>query len=247
MSNPKIHLEFQQALLEIYERYRPSSHSFFLHLANCRTADLLACGLLDEFYKRYQSAMHATRVMAYFLPHLDVLELRMRKLHILADDDGNSQGDSHQFQLRRTWTFMLGRSPLMADHELGELDQLKMHLDPTTAEFVAQVQELYPRSLGAWVLVEGLAHDWIGALLRALKVHFLGVERTDYFTENYSSGVEVRHAAESLEIVSLVLSRKPELFDRTLSSAMKMAEALNSLWSGLDGLLTKIPSDVPTQ
>jgi hypothetical protein len=194
--------------------------------------------ILDELYKRYQAAMHATRVMLYFLPNLDSVELRARKLRIIADDDGIPGGDSHHCQLRRTWEYVLGRKPLLEDDTFGELDDLIPLLDSATANFVLKAKMLYPKSLGPWLLVEGLAHDWIGALLNGLRVHFPGVDNTPYFVENYASHLEIRHAEESIDLASAVLLRKPQLIEETLNGAREMGEALNLLWEGMDGVLT---------
>lgn len=76
--------------------------------------------VLDELYTRYQAAMHATRVMGYFLPHLDSIDLRIAKIRVLADDDWVEGGDSHHAQLRRTWVTMLGREPTMSDKDFGD-------------------------------------------------------------------------------------------------------------------------------
>lgn len=239
-STPDVIQRFHVALSELHDRYRPSKHPFFSHLATCQTGQLKAPGILDEFYRRYQAAMHATRAMVYFLPHLDAIQFRIRKLHILADDDGISGGDSHHCQLRRTWEFLLERQPLIDDDTFGELNDLIPLLDSATANFVLKTQSLYPKSLGPWLLVEGLAHDWIGALLNGLIVHFPGVEKTAYFIENYTSHLEIRHAEESIELASAILSRKPQLIDETLHGAAEIGGALDLLWGGMDRLVMPI-------
>ena len=181
--------------------------------------------------------MHACRAMGYFLPHLDTIGLRVIKVKILAEDDALANGDTHHYQLRRTWTFMLGRLPLMQDEEFGELDDLCLRLDSSAASFVELVQTIFPQSLGPWVIVEGLSHDWIGALLHSLEAHFPGLGETDYFTQNFSNCVEIKHAAESLEAAASVLRSRPELLDETLNGAVKMAEGFDSLWSGFNDTL----------
>ena len=125
----------------------------------------------------------------------------------------------------------------MEDDAFGDLNELKGHLDPATAAFVSLVQDVYPRSLGPWVMVEGLAHDWIGALLAGLTPHFASIGDTDYFTQNFSNCLEEKHAQEALDVTSSVLIRRPELLEGTLEGARKMSEGLDALWSGLEGLL----------
>src|SRR5437879_5601102 len=104
---------FRCTIALLCKKHKPSNHPFFARLANQETEELWSSGFWDELYKRYQAAMHATRTMGYFLPHLDTIALRVRKLHILAEDDGLPKGDTHHYQLRRTWTAMLGRPPAM--------------------------------------------------------------------------------------------------------------------------------------
>jgi hypothetical protein len=235
-----IEAALRESIAELMELYRPSRHSFFSLLAEYPTAKLHARGLLDELYLRYQAAMHATRVMVYFLPHLDDVESRTLKLQILTDEDGVSDGDSHQYQLRRTWAVMLGRAPLAKDEIFGELSDLRKELDPRTTEFVSLVEEIYPLSLGPWVIVEGLAHDWIGALLQSLTPHFPGIGATDYFRENYTSCLEEKHAQHSLDTTLRVITRRPELLEETIDGARKMGQGLNNLWTNLESLLTGV-------
>ena len=231
---------FCERIASLRNEHLPSRHPFFAELANCPTERLLSPGILDELYRRYQAAMHASRSMGYFLPHLDVVSLRVRKLHILAEDDGIEGGDTHHYQLRRTWTTLLGRPPVYEDHEFGDLDSLKIAVDSSTASFISLVQEHYPRSLGPWVMVEGLAHNWIGALLNGLTPHFPRVGETAYFTENYFNGIELNHAKEAMEMTLLVLDRRPALLEETLAGAERMAEGLDALWSGLQAILSPI-------
>jgi len=228
---------FHKVIADLGIKHRPSRHSFFSRLAAYPTAELHSPPVLNELYKRYQSAMHASRAMGYFLPHLDTIALRIRKLRILADDDGIPGGDTHHFQLRRTWTSMLGCPPLMKDDEFGELDDLKKCLDPMTTAFVTLVQEIYPQSLGPWVMVEGLAHDWIGALLTGLIPHFEAIDSTDYFMENFSNCLEEKHAQEALDVTSIVLCHRPELLEETIEGARRMGEGLDMLWSTLESVL----------
>ena len=190
---------FRAEASALWEQYRSSKHPFFSRLKSSPTAVIRSPAFLEELYKRYQGAMHASRSMAYRMPHLDAIDLRMAKFKVLADDDGAANGDSHHYQLRRTWTEMLGHPPAMTDDEFGDLDELRKVLDPATAQFVSLCQELYPHSLGPWIMVEGLAHDWIGALQNGLYPHFPGLEKSDYFRENYANCIEVKHCRRILE------------------------------------------------
>lgn len=226
-------------LAELIGKYRSSRHPFFARLANYPSQKLRDGMLLDDLYARYQAAMHATRVMLYFIPHLDNVDLRIVKLRILTDEDGAADGDTHQFQLRRTWEFMLGRPPRITDAEFGELDELKGKLDTATASFVELTKEIYPLSLGPWLIIEGLAHDWIGALLQGLTPHFPGIEATDYFRENYTNCLEERHASESLDVTVKVLHKRPDLLEETVNGAQRMGEGLDAFWSGLENLLSQ--------
>lgn len=228
---------FRSQITELLECHRPSKHPFFARLTAASSILVRSAEFLDELYKRYQGAMHATRVMVYFLPHLDSIDLRVRKIKVLMDDDAGKDGDTHHYQLRRTWTVMLGRPPKATDEEFAELHDLVRVVDPDTAQFVLRAKVLYPSSLGSWLMVEGLAHDWIGALLGSLLPHFPGINETDYFRENYSNCLEIQHASESLESVCLVLGRRPNLVQETISGAKEMGQALDALWSGFDRLL----------
>lgn len=181
--------------------------------------------------------MHATRVMVYSIPHLDTIDFRMAKLRVIADDDGDPNGDSHHYQLRRTWTYLLGESPEMKDSDFGGIDLLVKKLDPSTAKFILKVQEIYPKSLGPWVMIEGLAHNWIGALNNSLSSHFPEISNTDYFIHNYSNEIEVKHAFESLNITCALLAQRPTLLKETLVGAKEMGDFLNILWDGLYDLI----------
>ena len=228
---------FRAEVSALWERFRSSKHPFFDRLKSSPAAVVHSPMLLEELYKRYQGAMHASRAMAYRMPHLDAIDLRMAKFKVLSDDDGASNGDSHHYQLRRTWSAMLGHPPKLTDDEFGELDQLKKTLDPKTAQFVSLCKELYPRSLGPWIMVEGLAHDWIGAFLKGLSPHFPGLEKSDYFRENYGNRIEIRHAQEALNTTIKVMIIRPELVDETLDGAVSIGKGLNIFWSGMDELL----------
>jgi hypothetical protein len=55
-----------------------------------------------------------------------------------------------------------------------------------------------------------------------------------YFADCFSQGVEERHAEESLEVTSMVLRGRPELYSETVLDARLMAEALDGVWRRLD-------------
>jgi hypothetical protein len=72
--------------------------TFFATLANAPREVVQNKGFLNEFYHRYQSAMHATRAAVYNAPYLNAPTLRQRKIDILADDDAIG-GISHHKHL----------------------------------------------------------------------------------------------------------------------------------------------------
>lgn len=230
---------FRTQVVDLLDRHRPSRHPFFARLAAAPRDVARDPEFLEELYKRYQAAMHASRVMVYFLPHLDSIDLRVRKVKVLLDDDAGEHGDTHHYQLRRTWTTMLGRPPRVRDDEFGDLDTLISVCDVDTSRFIWMAKALYPASLGAWVTVEGLAHDWIGALLNSLLPHFPNLEDTDYFQQNYNNKIELEHAEEALDTVCLVLARRPNLQHETIHGVEEMGRALDALWSGFDRLLSQ--------
>lgn len=227
---------FAAALAELLERHRPSRHGFFARLAAAPRDVVAAPNLLGEIYLRYQAAMHATRAMVYFLPHLDRPSLRMRKCRIYQDDDGLPGGDTHHHQLARAF-LNLGAAVPIGDDEFGDLDDLLRRLDRKTGQFVRLVQMVYPRSLGPWCIVELQSDDWMRALAGALAAHFPSIVREPYFADVFADRVEERHGQEALEITTLVLSEKPHLLEPTLADARTMAAAVDELWTGLDRLL----------
>ena len=229
---------FRDALDKLYESHLPSKHPFFKHLAAFPTEKFHSPALLGELYRRYQAAMHATRVMVYHLPYLDNISLRSRKLKILIDDDGLQGGDTHHSQLSCAFAH-IGAELGMEDDQFGNLDELKKSLDPMTSNFVSLVQELYPKSLGAWCIVEMLSNDWMIALMRGLAVHFPSIKNEPYFAECFAQGIEDQHAQESLALTSIVLAHSPELLEQTIEGARTMAVALDNFWSGLENLLTE--------
>lgn len=232
--------EFGATLSWLRAQHLPSQHSFFSSLAHAPRSFVMDPRFLNELYRRYQAAMHSTRVMAYFLPHLNTVALRAEKVAFLIDADALPRGDSSHLQLRRSWTSMLGRDPLATDAEFGDLDSLSRSLDRSTQTFVSGVQALYPKSLGAWLIVESLRADWTGALMKSLQCHFPGIDNSDYFLAHCAANDESRPAACARQLTSAVLERRPELVGETVYGAEMMSHALDALW---DGFLTLLPRD----
>jgi len=224
------------SLERLCEEYRPSRHAFFPALRGAPSSALRDPDVLGELYLRYQAAMHATRVMVYFLPHLDSPPLRARKLRIFIDDDGLQGGDTHHAQLARLFRRIGGRLPL-ADDEFGDLEPLARRLDPGTARFVEKVSDLYHRSLGPWCIVELVSDDWMRTLADGLAVHHPAVREEAYFAECFQGHVEERHGQEALALTELVLSARPQLLEETLAGAREMAQSLDGLWSSLESVL----------
>ena len=227
---------FHSVLDELYKEHMPSKHPFFSHLAKFPPEKLRSPTLLGELYLRYQAACHATRVMAYYVPHLDSPALRVRKLRIISDDDGLENGDTHHYQLSRAFVHM-GANLIIEDEKFGNLEDLQKILDPTTASFVSSVQTLYPKSLGPWCVIEMFADNWMRALMNSLSICFPDIQKEPYFSECFSQGVEERHAQEALELTSIILIHSPELLKPTIEGARLMATKLDMLWSGLENLL----------
>lgn len=237
-SVPLVIEAFRVCMAEIAAAHPPSRHRFFGHLERIDGATLCSPAVLGELYTRYQAGMHATRAMVYHLPHLDTPALRRRKLQIFIDDDGLPGGDTHHHQLGRAFA-EAGAAPRLGDDDFTEMGPLATRLDPATARFVQEVELLYPRSLGAWCMVEILSDDWMRAFAHGLSRHLPALPQQPYFADCFTHGVEERHAAESLAVTELVLLRRPELLERTVEDAARMARALDHLWEGLDTLLTE--------
>jgi hypothetical protein len=229
-------VEFRGAIAALVEKHRPSRMPFFAHLARlppARAADPL---LLGRIHLNYQAAMHATRAAVYLLPHLDSPQLRKRKLQIFIDDDGLPGGDTHHYQLTRTFR-NLGAEGLLDDEEFGEPALLRRRLEAETAEFVRLAPLLYARSLGPWCVVEVMSVDWLRAFADALAAHFPSVRNEPYFADCFGEMVEERHAAEALGVTEAVLAARPELLAETLDDGALMAEALDGVWIHLDRIV----------
>jgi hypothetical protein len=227
---------FRSAIEEIAEDHEPSRSPFFQRLRNLPTAIARDPELLGQIHLVYQAAMHATRAAVYYLPHLDSPELRKRKLRIFIDDDGLPGGDTHHYQLTRAFK-NIGAKFQLGDEDFGDPGELCRHLDAETAKFVQLATTLYARSLGAWCVVELMSDSWMRLLADALSAHFPDMPNEPYFAECFSQGVEERHAEESLEVTSMVLRGRPELYSETVLDAKLMAEALDGVWRRLDTIV----------
>src|SRR5271167_2494475 len=227
---------FPVAISMLAEQHRPSRMPFFRHLANLPFLVASDPTFLGQIHLIYQSAMHATRAAAYYLPHLNSPALRKRKLQILIDDDGLPGGDTHHYQLTRAF-LNIGAKSVLQDEEFADLEELCCHLDSETMHFVRLARELYRRSLGPWCAVEVLSVDWMRALGGALSIHFPQFIREPYFKECFSQRVEERHAEESLTVTEMVLRARPTLLPETLRHARMMAKALDGLGLHLDRIV----------
>ena len=238
MKNNKLEELFNFKIQNIYNTYLPSKHSFFLNLSQFPHEKLRSPKLLGNLYLRYQSACHATRVMIYKVPYLESPSLRNRLVRIIADDDNVELLNSHHYQLSRLFA-KLGAEILTEDEEFGDLNKLKTILDRKTSLFVSLVQDLYPRSLGAWCVIEMFADNWIQALMDSLTPCFPEIHKEEYFNTCLEQDLEKIHSREALDLTNIVLQNHPELLDSTIDDALVMAKGLNMFWTGLDDLLEK--------
>jgi hypothetical protein len=220
----------------IVEEHRPSRMPCFGRLAALPGSVVADPSFLGQIHLIYQSAMHATRVAVYYLPHLDSPALRKRKLRIFVDDDGLPDGDTHHYQLTRAF-LGIGAKCVLDDEEFGEPGELCHYLEAETANFVRLAPTLYARSLGPWCAVEMMSVDWMRALVDAFSVHFPHFKHEQYFADCFLQKVEERHGAEALEVTRLVLKARPELLRQTLHDAKLIAEALDGVWAHLDRIV----------
>ena len=238
--------EFPDAMTAMLEGHRPSRMPFFERLAAMPRSVASDPSFLGQLHLIYQSAMHATRVAVYYIPHLDTPALRKRKLQILVDDDGLPGGDTHHYQLTRAFG-NIGAKCMLEDEKFGDPDELCRYLDEQTARFVTLAKRLYSRSLGPWCAVETMSVDWMQALAEALSVHFPQFKHEPYFKECFSHRVEERHATEALEVTQLILRARPELLAETLGDAETIAEALDGVWTQLDRIVQNANAGFHTQ
>jgi hypothetical protein len=241
LTSQKADQMFYRVLDELSQRYLPCAHPFFDKLARFPCEKLCSPRLLGELYLRYQAVCHATRVMIYHLPYLDSPDLRIRKLRIISDDDGIANGDAHHYQLSRAFAH-IGAAPVIRDEEFGSLYALQKILDPYTAHFLALVQDLYPRSLGPWCVIETFSDNWMRALKESLSACFPSIKEEPYFADCFDQGVEERHAQEALELTGTILARFPESLEETIEGARQIATGLDGFWSSCSICITSAGS-----
>ena len=219
-------------------QFRPDNHVFFQNLKKMPKKIIESPPLLNSLYLNYQAAMHATRVMVYFLPGLNSPMLRKKKLQIFIDDDGLPGGDTHHYQLSRLFK-NIGADDLLCDEDFGDLGCLKVLVAKKVACFIETVERLYTKSTGAWCVSELFSENWLKAFCDSLSVHFSGVSKEPYFYDCFSEGVEERHGDEALDITLELIRRENTLTSSILAHADEMAQAFSLLWDGLDFCLSQ--------
>lgn len=229
---------FRLNMQMIEATHRPAMVPFFMRLAGLPSDAALNADLLGRIHLTYQAAMHATRAMVYFLPHLDSPELRQRKLEIYKADDGSAHGVSGHYQLTALFR-NLGARLRLEDEKFGDLERLSAVLDSRTADFVRTVRRIYAHSLGPWCIVEVLSAGWKQALMEAFAVHAPQVRAEPYFKMGRIATGAASQAPNPLDLVALVLSQRPDLLDQTVADAWAMARALDLIWDALDDLVTR--------
>ncbi len=232
-------LKVKESIQMLVKENLTSKHPFFSNLSRSPYELISSSQVLGQLYLRYQAGMHASRVMIYFLPNLNSPELRKKKLTFYIDDDGQPGGNNHHYQLKQVFE-NLGAAIPISDEEFSDLDELKLLLDCKGTEFVSLLQRLYPRSLGAWCVVEMLASDWMHAFYNSLYEHFPSISKEPYFEECFSNNVEERHGEQALDTTLLVLEKKPELSESMLIDAREMAKGLSYLWDSLNDCFSHI-------
>lgn len=242
MNNDRLGSEFLDRMHAAAALHRPSDARFFSRLAELPAHIAKSPDLLGDLHLAYQGAMHATRAAVYFLPNLDSPALRQRKLQIFIDDDGLPNGDTHHYQLTRAFTH-IGARLRMDDEHFGSIDELCLKVEASLAQFMRQVQALYPRSHGAWCIVEMLSVNWMTALANSLAVHFPRIWEEPYFAECFANHVEERHASEALSIAADTIAACPQLLEPTLTDAVSMAVALDHLWAHLDDVVLRFSGE----
>lgn len=229
-----VHPEFRRQVNLLFQQHKPSAHSFFKTLREAPAAVVKNEGFLNEFYFRYQAAMHCTRVAVWFAPYTNTPELRQRKLSIISDDDSIDKR-SHHMQLEDMFR-SFGAKPLSADH-FSDLAPLAARADPATKNFISVVDDLYRKSTGAWCIAEVLSDDWLSALATSFEPQFPHVMKAEYFDEVFSGHVEVRHMLETVAITEVILHRHPELEKEVIGHMHAMVKNLDSLWTNLESLV----------
>jgi hypothetical protein len=114
-----------------------------------------------------------------------------------------------------------------------------------TSTFVRLVEELYPRSLGPWCVIEALSFDWMTGLCEGLTVHFPGIQAEPYFAECFDNEVEEKHASVSLEITEQIIAERALLVPEVIASAKWFATQLNGVWDDMLMVCHKTPLKTP--
>ncbi|NEO84786.1 MAG: hypothetical protein F6J87_11110 [Spirulina sp. SIO3F2] len=225
---------FLEHLERLHRSYLPSKHPFFRKLSSMPKSFVSSPIFLGELYNRYQSFCHATRVMIYFLPSLNQPELRVRKFKIISHDDSvNTEGGIHHYQLKNLF-LNLHATSMLPDHQFGDIEDLQNLLDAQTAQIILVIKDLYPKSLGAWCVVEMFADDWMRALMHSLSIAFPSIEDEPYFSECFLNEIEVIHAREAIDLTCSVLNSSRENVETTLECASLMAKTINDFWTILE-------------
>lgn len=228
----------EEKFSSIVQQNLSSKNEFFMNLKNTPSKFVMSPSFLGELHFSYQAAMHATRVMVYFLPFLNSPGLRKRKLAIYIDDDGLVNGDTHHYQLTRAFE-AAGAKLLISDEEFGDLPDLKKLVSDKICNFIENVELLYTQSMGAWCIVELLSNDWIHALCNSLSKHIPGLQNHAYFADCFDYNTEEKHGIEALELTIDRLIQQPNLENLTFTHAEKMAQAVRLIWDDLNDKLVK--------
>lgn len=214
---------------EILRKYNPSEHSFF-HLLRKLSWDTPGSEKrLGNLYFHLQSVMHATRVMAFRIPHLDRPDQRTAKLQILWRNESEHE---LLFRVFRD----LGASCPYSESVFGEIELLIPQLRSGTARVLLAVKHLFPQSLGAWLLSEMAAPKWKKALYEGLVPQFPEISKEPFF----QSGTRIpalNPVAGSLELAQSAIEFGTFSLQTLLTDAREMAVQFDGLWSDLQALL----------
>jgi hypothetical protein len=228
--------ELRNTLATSISAHLPSKHSFFSDLKQTKPTP----EILGKLHLIYQTAMHATRVGVYHLPHLDSPSLRKRKIVILMDDDHLPNGDTHHYQLTRTFK-NIGAEILLDDESFGDLDGLWLpdwlHSSLNMTIFLNSVYDNYTSNLGGWVYVEAVSNDWMIALRDSLMVHFPQIEHEPYFADCFNANVEDRHASESLNLTLELVKNQHQIYTNAVYGIRHLAQTLNGIWDLMDDVI----------
>lgn len=232
---------FNSFIQELNYQYSPSKNYFFETLKNC-SSSILTPKITGELYNRYQSFCHATRVMIYHIPYLDSPDLRIRKIKFILDDDSLDFHRVHHYQLKELFK-SIGAENIFEETLFESFDLLCSRLDPVTISTVRIIENLYPKNLGAWCIVENFADVWMRLLCDSLSSHFNNISEASYFYDAFSYEIEQRHAQESLELTCIALEKRPKLLSETKYSAENMAKTISRFWDSLEFLIS--PNLIP--